>query len=99
MNIIITIAITAFVVLYAGLFKAKKALLPLTLVGLVVALGLVLSSWDNNTISFGMMKMDNFALAFSAISILGTFFIFLLKKNLRSILHTLKCTDGNSAIQ
>lgn len=78
MNIIITIAITALVVLYAGLFKAKRALLPLTLVGLIVALGFVLSSWSNNTVSFGMMKMDNFALAFSAISIIGTFCIFLL---------------------
>ena len=78
MNIIITIAITALVVLYAGLFKAKKSLLPLTLVGLIVALGFVVMSWNNNIVSYGMMKMDNFALAFSAISIIGTFFIFLL---------------------
>ena len=78
MNIIITIAITAFLVLYAGLFKAKKALLPLTLIGLLVALGFVIFSWDTNVTSYGMMKMDNFALAFSAISIIGTFFIFLL---------------------
>ena len=78
MNIIITIVIAAFLVLYAGLFKAKKALLPLTLFGLLVALGFAVASWNNNTIYFGMMKMDNFALAFSAISIVGTFFIFLL---------------------
>ncbi|TKC01936.1 NADH-quinone oxidoreductase subunit N [Pedobacter cryotolerans] len=78
MNIIITIVIAAFLVLYAGLFKAKKALLPLTLVGLLVALGFAVASWNNSTIYFGMMKMDNFALAFSAISIVGTFFIFLL---------------------
>jgi NADH-quinone oxidoreductase subunit N len=78
MNIIITIAITAFLVLYTGLFKARKALLPLTLVGLLVALGFVAYSWNNPTTYFTMMRMDNFALAFSAISILGTFFIFLL---------------------
>lgn len=78
MNIIITIVIAAFLVLYAGLFKAKKALLPLTLLGLLVALGFAVASWNNNAIYFGMMKMDNFALAFSAISIVGTFFIFLL---------------------
>jgi NADH-quinone oxidoreductase subunit N len=78
MNIIITIAITAFVVLYAGLFKAKKALLPLTLLGLLGALGFVVFSWNNPTTYYGMMQMDNFALAFSAISIIGTFFIFLL---------------------
>ncbi|RYG17198.1 MAG: NADH-quinone oxidoreductase subunit N [Chitinophagaceae bacterium] len=78
MNIIITIAVTAFLVLYAGLFKAKKALLPLTLVGLLVALGFAALSWNNPTTYFTMMRMDNFALAFSAITILGTFFIFLL---------------------
>lgn len=78
MNIIITIAVTAFLVLYAGLFKARKALLPLTLVGLLVALGFVAYSWNNPVTYYTMMRMDNFALAFSAISILGTFFIFLL---------------------
>lgn len=78
MNIIITIAVTAFLVLYAGLFKAKKALLPLTLIGLLVALGFAACSWNNPTTYFTMMRMDNFALAFSSLSILGTFFIFLL---------------------
>lgn len=78
MNIIITIAVTAFLVLYAGLFKARKALLPLTLVGLLVALGFAATSWNNPTTYFTMMRMDNFALAFSAITILGTFLIFLL---------------------
>ena len=78
MNIIITIVIAAFLVLYAGLFKAKKALLPLTLIGLVVALGFAFLSWNNDTTYFGMMRMDNFALAFVALSIVGTFFIFLL---------------------
>jgi NADH-quinone oxidoreductase subunit N len=81
MNIIITIAVTALVVLYAGLFKAKKALLPLTLIGLLIALGFTVSSWNNPTTYFGMMQMDNFALAFSAITIVGTFFIFLLTQN------------------
>ncbi|RYF20671.1 MAG: NADH-quinone oxidoreductase subunit N [Flavobacteriales bacterium] len=81
MNIIITIAVTALVVLYAGLFKAKKALLPLTILGLLVALGFAASSWNNNSVYFGMMQMDNFALAFSSITIIGTLFIFLLTQN------------------
>jgi len=81
MNIIITISITAFVVLYAGLFKAKKALLPLTLVGLVTALGFTFCAWNSNAVYFGMMQTDNFALAFSALCIIGTFFIFLLTQN------------------
>ncbi|WAC41587.1 NADH-quinone oxidoreductase subunit N [Pedobacter sp. SL55] len=78
MNIIITIAVTALVVLYTGLFKAKKALLPITLLGLLVALGFTICSWDQPTVYFGMMQIDNFALAFGGLSIIGTLFIFLL---------------------
>ncbi len=81
MNIIITIAVTALVVLYLGLFKAKKALLPVTLLGLLVSLGFAICSWDQPTVHFGMMQIDNFALAFGAISIIGTFLIFLLTQN------------------
>lgn len=78
MNILITIAVTALVVLYAGLFKAKKALLPLTLAGLLISLGFVVSSWDHPTVHFGMMQIDNFALAFGGLSIVATILIFLL---------------------
>ncbi|KQN34625.1 NADH dehydrogenase [Pedobacter sp. Leaf41] len=81
MNIIITISITAFIVLYAGLFKAKKALLPLTVVGLLTALGFTATAWDGNAVHFGMMQTDNFALAFSAVCIVGTLLIFLLTQN------------------
>lgn len=81
MNIIITIAVTALVVLYAGLFKAGKALLPLTLVGLLTSLAFAFTSWNSNTVYYGMMEMDNFALAFSSLTIIGTIFIFLLTQN------------------
>ncbi|MHA4893984.1 NADH-quinone oxidoreductase subunit N [Pedobacter sp. PWIIR3] len=81
MNIIITIAVTALVVLYAGLFKAKKALLPITIIGLLISLGFVVCSWNGNISYYNMMQMDNFALAFSAVSIVGTLFIFLLTQN------------------
>ena len=81
MNIIITIAVTALVVLYAGLFHAKKALLPLTIIGLLTSLAFVGTSWNSNTPYYGMMQMDNFALAFAGITIVGTLFIFLLTQN------------------
>ncbi|PWS28098.1 NADH-quinone oxidoreductase subunit N [Pedobacter yonginense] len=81
MNIIITISITAFLVLYAGLFKANKALLPLTVVGLLTALGFTFYAWDGNAVHYGMMQTDNFALAFSAVCIVGTSLIFLLTQN------------------
>lgn len=81
MNIIITISLTAFIVLYAGLFKASKALLPLTIVGLLTALGFTIGAWNGNAIHYGMMQTDNFALAFSGLCIIGTLLIFLLTQN------------------
>lgn len=81
MNIIITITVTALVVLYAGLFKAKKALLPITLLGLLTSLGFAACGWNANQSYYGMMQMDNFALAFSGLTILGTILIFLLTQN------------------
>ncbi len=81
MNIIITIAVTALIVLYAGLYKAKKALLPLSLIGLGVALVFAVTSWDQQTVSFGMMQMDNFAVAFSILLIAGAGLILLLSKD------------------
>lgn len=81
MNIIITITVTALVVLYAGLFKAKKALLPLTLVGLLTSLAFAVTAWNTNQTYYGMMQMDNFALAFTGLTVLGTLFIFLLTQN------------------
>lgn len=81
MNIIITITVTALVVLYAGLFKAKKALLPITLLGLLTSLAFVVSGWNTDQTYYNMMQMDNFALAFTGITVLGTLLIFLLTQN------------------
>ncbi|WEK19581.1 MAG: NADH-quinone oxidoreductase subunit N [Candidatus Pedobacter colombiensis] len=81
MNIIITITVTALVVLYAGLFKAKKALLPITLLGLLTSLAFVATGWNADQSYYGMMHMDNFALAFTGITVLGTILIFLLTQN------------------
>ena len=48
MNAIIILSILALVVLYLGVFNAKKAVLPVTLLGLVAALGLTLTEWNTN---------------------------------------------------
>jgi NADH-quinone oxidoreductase subunit N len=81
MNIIITLTVTALVVLYAGLFKAKKALVPLSILGLLTALGFAIASWNTDVTYYNMLHMDNFALAFSGLCIVGTILIFLLTEN------------------
>ena len=40
MNTLIIISVLPIVLLYLGLYKAQKALLPVTVIGLLVALGL-----------------------------------------------------------
>lgn len=82
MNSLITISVLAIVVLYMGLYKAHKALLPVTLVGLLVALGFALAEWGKGAVPIysGMMLFDNFAVAFSGIAIGTTILIMLLSK-------------------
>ncbi|TZF86351.1 NADH-quinone oxidoreductase subunit N (plasmid) [Pedobacter sp. BS3] len=83
MNSLLTISVLAILVLYLGLFKAKKALLPVTILGLLFALGNAVVQWNqfNPPIFHGMMQFDNYAVAFSSIVIVSTILILLLSKN------------------
>ena len=83
MNTLIALSILAIVVLYLGLYKAKNALLPVTMLGLAAALGLAVMEWNSNAIPIysGMMLFDNFAIAFSAICIFSTMLILLVSKD------------------
>jgi NADH-quinone oxidoreductase subunit N len=83
MNTLITISILAIIVLYLGLYKAKKGLLPVTILGLVLALGLAVAEWSGEAepIFSGMMVFDHFAIAFSGITIFSTILLVLLSGN------------------
>ncbi|WP_069659646.1 NADH-quinone oxidoreductase subunit N [Arcticibacter eurypsychrophilus] len=83
MSALITITILALLLLYLGLFKAKKALLPVALIGLMVALVLSLMEWNSNAapIFSDMMLYDRFAIAFSGITIFSTILIIALSKD------------------
>lgn len=82
MAAIITLSLLGILVLYLGLYKAKSALLPVTLLGLLLALGLEVSIWNNTDgpLFNGMIVFDNFALAFSILCIVTTGLILLLSK-------------------
>src|SRR5687767_5509692 len=83
MSALITLSVLAIVVLYLGLSKAKNALLPLTLTGLAVVLGLAVREWNSNAspIYSSMMLFDNFAVAFTSICIFSTMLILLISKD------------------
>ncbi len=83
MGSLITISLLAIVILYLGLFKANKSLLPVSVLGLLGALVFAVSEWNSFAppIYSGMIQFDNFAIAFSGITIFSTVLIFLLSKD------------------
>src|SRR5690606_22000106 len=82
MNALITLSVLTILVLYLGLYKTKNALLPVTFLGLAVALIFSVAEWNSGAqpIYSGMMLFDNFAIVFSVICILSTMLILLLSK-------------------
>ncbi|RZF58803.1 NADH-quinone oxidoreductase subunit N [Sphingobacterium corticibacterium] len=82
MGAIITLCILGIVVLYLGLFKAKNALLPVTLLGLVVTVGFLVAGWNNEALPqfHGMVIFDRLALSFSILCVIVTGLVMLLSK-------------------
>ncbi len=82
MNTIILISVIPLILLYLGLYKAKNALLPVTVIGLVAALVLAVVQWNDGAqpIYSGMLLFDNFSIAFSVLTIISTILILLLSK-------------------
>jgi NADH-quinone oxidoreductase subunit N len=83
MSTLIIISILPIILLYIGLYKGQKALLPVTIIGLLVALGFGISQWNNNAqpIYHGMMLFDNFSVVFSSVTIISTILIVFLSKD------------------
>jgi proton-translocating NADH-quinone oxidoreductase, chain N len=83
MSAIITLSLLAILVLYLGLFKARSALLPVSLLGLVSTLVLYVIQWDGQALPLysGMVLFDHYAIAFSVLCVLVTALVLLLSKN------------------
>src|ERR1700741_3917916 len=83
MNTLIIISVLPLVLLYLGLYKAQKALLPVTVIGLLAALGFAVAEWNSSAVPIysGMMLFDNFSIAFSAITIISTILIIFLSRD------------------
>ena len=83
MNTLITISILAIIVLYLGLYKAKKFLLPVTLVGLAIAVVFEILDWGKiaTPIYNGMMLFDSFSIAFSSLCIVSTILILIISRD------------------
>ncbi|MGZ3873312.1 MAG: NADH-quinone oxidoreductase subunit N [Mucilaginibacter sp.] len=82
MNTLIIISVLPIVLLYLGLYKAQKALLPVTVIGLLAALGFAIAKWNDGAVPIyhGMMLFNNFSIAFSGITIITTILIIFLSR-------------------
>ncbi|MBD1393810.1 NADH-quinone oxidoreductase subunit N [Mucilaginibacter glaciei] len=82
MTTLIIISVLPIVLLYLGLYKMQKALLPVTILGLLAALVAAVMQWGDNAepIYNGMLLFNNFSIAFSVVSIVSTILILLLSK-------------------
>jgi NADH-quinone oxidoreductase subunit N len=81
---LIIISTLPILLLYLGLYKAQKSLLPVTLVGLLVALGFAVAAYTKADIAVpmysGMMLFNNFSVVFSSVTIVSTILIVLLSR-------------------
>lgn len=83
MSAIITLSLLAILVLYLGLFKARQALLPVSILGLAAAIVFNVVNWDTTAkpLYSGMVLFDPFAIAFSVLCTVITALVFLLSKD------------------
>ena len=82
MNTLIILSVLPLVLLFMGLYKANKALLPVTVLMLISAFCYAAGQWNSGALPIfsGMMLFDNFSVVFTGIVITGTILILLLSK-------------------
>jgi len=79
MNTLIALSVLAVVTLFLGIFNFKRWLLPVIILGLVVALGLNLADWGQvKNYYSNMFFTDNFFVAFGGLMIFSTIIVFLM---------------------
>ena len=78
MATIISLSILGIIVLFLGILKKQFLLLPVIFTGLIISLGLTISSWNSSLHYFSdMMIFDNYAVAFNGVMIFTTLLIFM----------------------
>src|SRR5688572_8534927 len=73
MNTLLAITITGVLAMFAEILRLKKALLPIAIAGMLVALVFDVADWNTGIRYYhDMMFFDNYAIAFSAVMIVTT---------------------------
>lgn len=94
MNTIIAIAGLGIICLVAEIFNARKAIVPITIIGLLAALGLTVAEYNHEQQSFynNMIVTNNFSVAFSGLFIVLTIFLIALTPDFNKD-HKAKISD------
>lgn len=84
MMALLVIVIIGTITLLAEIFNFKKVIYPLSLIGILLALGMNIKEWNNNfswRYSDNMVMYDNLALAFSSVLLITVFLWLMMSKN------------------
>lgn len=84
MMALLVIVIFGTITLLAEIFNFKKVIYPLSLIGILLALGMNIKEWNNNfswRYSDNMVMYDNLALAFSSVLLITVFLWLMMSKN------------------
>lgn len=86
MIIIIILTALGMLTMFGGVFNFRKLLMPLITVGLLAAIGVAIYEW-NNPLSIEnkfplMMRIDNYAIAFSVIALFTTLLLLFIFNNI-----------------
>jgi NADH-quinone oxidoreductase subunit N len=81
MNTLIVLSALGVVALFAEIFRFRKALFPLILIGLAGAFAATMMQYGNSTEVYHMLRFDNIAVSFSCALILVCFLWFMMARN------------------
>ncbi len=82
MNTLIAIAVLGVICLLAEIFNLRKAIVPVTVVGLLAILGMTVTEFGTTQSYYNnMIKVNNFTVAFSSLFIVLTIFLVTLSHN------------------
>ncbi len=78
MNVLISLTILGMLAMFGGIFKLRRMLMPVMVLGMIAVIILDLYAWNSNAHLFNnMMVFDNYAIAFSAVCFVGAIFTLL----------------------
>ena len=81
MNTLIILSVLGVITLFAEIFRFRKGLFPLILIGLATAFTFTIMDYNHPQVYFGMMNFDNYAVIFSSVILVIAFLWFMMAQN------------------